>query len=152
MKPRGTDCVRSGLRRATYALPHYEPAIARMLPWLDEQLAPPPSEEAVLVHRFARWHVLRHSRGRAERGDLTKGMIDRSHAGIKGAIRFLVWLRDRDATIDTVEQELLDRYLQRMPMRAMMLSTFLNLLPEHRGRSRFVLPVHRPHSDGDGHR
>ncbi len=132
------------LLTAVGILPHYEPAIARMLPWLDEQLAPLPREDALLVNRFARWRVLRHLRGRAERGELTKGTIDRGHAEIKEAIRFLTWLREHEATIDTAGQELLDRYLHRIPTRAMTLSTFLNWLPERRGQSRFVLPAHRP--------
>ncbi|MGO1765428.1 MULTISPECIES: hypothetical protein [Micrococcales] len=103
------------LLAAVGVLPPYEPAIARMTPWLDSKLTALPAEEARLVNRFARWRVLRRLRGHAERGELTKAMIDRGRAEITEAIRFLNWARHHGETIDTVSQGMLDRYFHTHP-------------------------------------
>lgn len=55
------------LLAAVGVLPPYEPAIARMTPWLEAKLEGLPADEARVVNQFARWRVLRRLRGRAER-------------------------------------------------------------------------------------
>lgn len=124
-------------------LPAYEPAIARMTPWLEARIAELPADDASLVNSFARWRVLRRLRSRAERVDLTKGMINRARAEINESIRFLAWLREHDSTIDTAGQALLDRYLHAHPSRIDTLSTFLNWLPPRTGRCELEPPTHR---------
>lgn len=121
----------------------YEPAIARMTPWLDAKLAELPAEEARLANRFARWRVLRRLRSRAERGELTKAMTERGRVEIIEAIRFLAWIRQHGANIDTAGQEILDRYLVAHPSRVDTLGTFLNWLPTRPGRPKLELPTHR---------
>lgn len=136
--------VNTDLLAAIGILPPYEPAIARMLPWLDDELADElPAEEARLVNRFARWRVLRRLRNRAERGELTKAMIDRGRIEIIEAIRFLAWARRHGESIDTTDQEVLDRYFLADPSRVDTLCTFLNWLPPRAARTKLELPTHR---------
>ncbi len=121
-------------------LPHYAPAIARMIPWLDGKLADLPTDEARIVNRLPRWRVLRRVRARAERGEATKGVIDRGREEINEAIRFLAWLRGHSATIDTVDQHLLDRYFGQHPSRVDIHGIFLNWLPAHPGYGNLQIP------------
>lgn len=131
------------LLAAVGVLPPYEPAIARMAPWLNAKLEGLPADEARLVNRFARWRVLRRLRGRAERGELTKAMIDRGRVEITEAVRFLDWARQQGTTIDTVSQEMLDRYFHAQPSKVDTLCTFLNWLPARPAGLEIELPSHR---------
>ncbi len=131
------------LLAAVGVLPPYEPAIARIEPWLAGKLADLPADEASLVNCFARWRVLRHLRARAEQGQLTKGVINRGRTEITEAIRFLAWLREHDAGIDTLDQTFLDRYFHAHPARTHTLSTFLNWLLPQPGRPELEQPAHR---------
>jgi hypothetical protein len=114
-----------------------------MRPWLDAKLADLPAEDARLINRFARRRVLRRLRGHAERGKLTKWMIDRGHAEIIDAINFLAFVREQGATIDTANQEHLDHYLHAHPSRIYTLCTFLVWLPPRSPQTRLELPTHR---------
>lgn len=131
------------LLAAVGVLPPYEPAIARMTPWLENKLTYLPPDDASVVNRFARWRVLRRLRGRAERGELTKAMVDRGRIEIIEAIRFLAWVREQGATIDTAGQEILDHYLHAHPSRVDTLCTFLGWLPPRTGQTRLELPTRR---------
>lgn len=107
------------------------------------------------MNRFARWRVLRRLRGRAERGELTKAMIDRGRIEIIEAIGFLHWVRQHDATINTAGQDILDRYLFAHPSRVDTLCTFISWLPREADHTRFEAPSNRQAepsvvlSDGD---
>lgn len=131
------------LLAAIGVLPPYEPAIARMLPWLEAKLATLPAEDARVINRFARWRVLRHLRVRAEQGQLTKASIDRGRQEINHAIHFLAWLRHHGAEPGTANQRLLDRYLTEFPPRRYTLCTFVNWLPPRDRLPDLVLPTHR---------
>lgn len=130
------------LLAAVGVLPPYEPAIARMTPWLEAKLKTLPAEEARLVNRFARWRVLRRLRGHAERGALTKA-IDRGRVEITEAVRFLGWARHHGATIDTVSQGMIDRYFHAHLSKIDALGTFLNWLPARSAGLELELPSHR---------
>lgn len=54
-------------------LPPYQAAIERMLPWLDAKLTELTAEDASVIGRFARWHILRRLRRAADAGTLTNG-------------------------------------------------------------------------------
>ena len=63
------------LLAALAVLPAYEARIERIMPWLDDLLATLPKPDAEIVERFARWHVIRTLRRKADRNDLTTPVV-----------------------------------------------------------------------------
>lgn len=93
-------------------LPSYESAIERMLPWLDAKLTELNAEDASVIGRFARWHVLRRLRRAATAGTLTKGSINVARTQINTAIRLCRWATtERGSSVTTLTQADLERYL-----------------------------------------
>lgn len=121
-------------------LPAYEPRIERIPPWLDQKLAPLPTDHADLVRRFAHWHVLRHLRNMARQGQLTKTMTDGARDRISAAIRLLAYLHAHDATAATATQEQLERYQISHTISLASEYTFITWLRRSRINTRLRIP------------
>ena len=93
--------------------------IERMSPWLDDIVAELPAENAALIRRFAHWHVLRQMRKAAHKAQLTKPMADACRRRIRVAIDFIAFLNAHDASVETANQDLLERYQQHVGGRAL---------------------------------
>jgi hypothetical protein len=108
-----TDKAHNYLRdllAALEVLPAYEPRIERMVPWLAELLAPLPPEHADLARRYARWHVMRRLRRRADAGTLTNTIVNNARWQIIAATGFLTWCTAHDTTPAALDQAGLERY------------------------------------------
>lgn len=119
---RNVNYVRD-LLAATGVLPPYQPVVARIPPWLDELLAAEPKQRADLVHRFARWHILRklHLLG----DQVTRSSATNARAWIVATIKFLTWLDHHGTAISHLTQGFLDLYLVDHPGHASMLIPFI---------------------------
>jgi hypothetical protein len=108
-----TDRAHNYLRdllAALGVLPEYEPRIERMSPWLAQLLAPLPREQADLLGRFARWHVMRRMRRKADAGALTNTIVNNARWQILAAAQFLTWCHQHKISITTLDQAGLERY------------------------------------------
>ena len=83
---------------ALVVLPAYHAKLERVSPWLDGLLATLPADQAELIGRFARWHVLRRLEHQGQAGNLTHGAVSAGRTTIVSAIRFLAWLAERQRT------------------------------------------------------
>ncbi|WP_249644027.1 hypothetical protein [Nocardia sputi] len=111
------------LLAATGVLPHYQPLVARIPSWLGDLLAAHPKPRADLVHRFARWHVLRRLHLLGDR--VTRSAALSGRAAVLSAIGFLTWLDDREIALPHLTQAELDGYLVEHPGHAGMLAPFI---------------------------
>lgn len=104
------------LLAATGVLPAYQPRIERMERWLEDKLAPLTVEDAALIGRYARWHLLHRLRTAAQRGELiSKGRITAARAHVNGAIRLATWSRAHSTTVAALSQTELEHYLTDYP-------------------------------------
>lgn len=103
------------LLAAVGVLPPYEARIERMIPWLNQLLATLPAEHAEIVGRFARWHVIRRLRLKADRDALSQAQTVNGRAQINAVTRFLAWITEQDTTISRLSQTHLERYLATQP-------------------------------------
>lgn len=103
----------------------FEPAIERMLPWIDSKLLELSAEEASVITRFAHWHVLRRLRRAAATGTLTKGSINVARTQINAAIRLCHWATARGGSVTALTQTDLECYLIRRPGRRRALYGFV---------------------------
>jgi hypothetical protein len=100
---------------AVGSLPAYDAQLERMVPWLETIMAGLPAEQAEVLQRFARWHVMRRLRVAAGRGKLTRGGIQGGRSAINTTVRFLGWLTRNGLTVSALTQGDLDRYLTEQP-------------------------------------
>ena len=100
---------------AVGSLPAYDAQLERMVPWLENIVAGLPAEQAEVLHRFAKWHVMRRLRVAAGRGKLTRGGIQGGRSTINTTVGFLGWLTSNGLTLATLTQGDLDRYLTEQP-------------------------------------
>ncbi len=108
-----TDKAHNYLRdllAALGVLPEYEPRIERMVPWLANLIGPLPREHADLVQRYARWHVMRRLRRRAQAGTLTNTTVNNARWNIIAATQFLTWCTEHATTVADLDQAGLERY------------------------------------------
>lgn len=131
------------LLAAVGVLPAYEARIERMIPWLNQILATLPTEHADIVGRFARWHVIRRLRLKADRDALSQTQIVNGRAQINAVTRFLAWTTEQDTTINRLNQTDLERYLAtRPPSTGGTLHGFISWLHT----SGINTSLHSPHS------
>lgn len=103
------------LLTATGVLPPYDAPIENMTRWLDDKLAPLGAEEAALIGRYARWHLIRRLRGLAARGELTKAAAYGARSQVNGAIRLCQWATARGIPLAFLTQGQLEDYLTEHP-------------------------------------
>lgn len=103
------------LLASTGVLPSYDAPIEQMERWLDDKLALLGAEDAGVIGRYARWHLLRNLRKAADRGGLSKGAIYGARSHINGAIRLSRWATTRGITISGLTQPQLETYLADHP-------------------------------------
>lgn len=103
------------LLASTGVLPRYHAPIEQMERWLDDKLALLDTEDAGVIGRYARWHLLRNLRNTADRGGLTKSAIYGARSHINGAIRLSQWATTRGITISGLTQPQLETYLADHP-------------------------------------
>jgi hypothetical protein len=99
------------LLTAVGVLPPFDPHIERMIPWLDDLLAPLPPDQSAVVQRFARWRILRHLRRKADQGEMTKGVMQAARFRIRAAISLLAWLAEHNVTITSATQADIEHYI-----------------------------------------
>lgn len=128
------------LLTATGVLPPYHPPIEQMERWLEAKLAPLGADDAGLVGRYARWHLLRRLRSAAERGELTKSSIYAARGKINGAIRLGQWATLHGTTIGNLSQSQLESYLADYPGGRNSQQTFVAWLGRTRANSAVTIP------------
>lgn len=100
---------------AVGSLPAYDAQLERMVPWLETIVARLPAEQAEVLQRYAKWHVMRRLRVAASRGKLTRGGMQGGRSTINNTVRLLGWLTTNQLTLATLTQADLDRYLTEQP-------------------------------------
>lgn len=141
-----TDRAHNYLRdllAALGVLPEYEPRIERMGPWLTELLAPLPREHSDLLGRFARWHVMRRMRRKAEAGALTNTIVQNARWQIIAAAQFLTWCAEHELSIATLDQATLERYWTTHRSAP---DSFARWLTKTGVNTTITIPAARPHS------
>lgn len=103
------------LLASTGVLPRYHASIEQMERWLDDKLALLDTDDAGVIGRYARWHLLRNLRKAADRGVLTKSAIYGARSHVNGAIRLSRWATTRGITISGLTQPQLETYLADHP-------------------------------------
>ncbi|WP_181722911.1 hypothetical protein [Nocardia gipuzkoensis] len=114
------------LLTATGVLEPYQPLIARTTHWLGEVLELLPKHHADLIHRFARWHLLRRLRLLEAQDKVTRGAVQNARATVLTAIRLLIWLDEHGIALLDVTQDHLDAYLASHPGRGVVLVRFID--------------------------
>lgn len=107
---RSTRYVREVLV-TTGALPRRVEHLCRLEAWTDNALGELAPRQQRILRPFAEWQIIRDARRRAARGRYTEGAAAADRADIRTAIAFLGWLDSIPATLDTLTQEQLDRWM-----------------------------------------
>lgn len=128
---------------ALAVLPAYHAKLERVSPWLDGLLATLPADQAELIGRFARWHVLRRLEHQGQAGNLTHGAVSAGRTTIVSAMRFLAWLEERQRNVSTVAQGDLDLYAAEQPEKRDALAPFVRWLVRS-GLTSVELPTRQP--------
>ena len=110
---------------AVGVLPPFHAELERVTPWLNDILAGLPKDQADVLGRFARWHVLRRLRHQEQAGTATHGAISGARATLVATGRVLTWLAEHDTSITTATQADLEQYAVEYPGRAPMVVAFL---------------------------
>jgi hypothetical protein len=113
---------------ALEVLPRYDAELERVTPWLNDHLRALPADQAELLGRFAHWHVLRKLQHKGHSGTLTHGAVSAARATIVAALRFIVWLDDRQQCAATLTQADLDLYAVVHPERRDSVTPFIRWL------------------------
>ena len=103
------------LLAASGVLPAYDAPIEHMARWLDDKLTPLGAEDAALIGRYARWHLIRRLRGLAARGELTKAAAYGARSQVNGAIRLCQWATEPGIPLASLTQGQLEGYLAEQP-------------------------------------
>ncbi|WP_188503874.1 hypothetical protein [Nesterenkonia alkaliphila] len=128
------------LLTATGILPPYHPPIEQMERWLSTRLAEVSGDDAALIGRYARWHLLRRLRGLAERGPLSKPSIYSARSHINGAIRLSTWATANSTTIAALTQPQLESYLTENPGGRTTQQSFIAWLGRSKENTQVMLP------------
>ena len=126
MAPGRTVTYLRDLLVAVGVLPPYDAELERLTPWLNELLVAMPTGQADVLHRFARWHVLRRLRQQEHAGISTHGAINAARGKIIAAAGLLRWLQEHDTSLSALTQTDLDTYRVERPGQAAAAGTFLS--------------------------
>ena len=111
---------------AVGVLPPYDAELERLTLWLNELLSTVPTDQADVLRRFGRWHVLRRLRQQEQHASLTShGAINGARARITAAAGLLRWLQEHETTLRALSQTDLDTYTVERPGQATSAGTFL---------------------------
>lgn len=110
---------------AVGVLPPFDAELERVTLWLNNILAGLPKDQADVLERFARWHVLRRLRHQEQAGAVTHGAISGARATIVATARFLAWLAAHDTSITAATQAELEQYAIEQPGCAKIVVAFL---------------------------
>lgn len=114
------------LLTAVGVLPPFHPKLARVARWLDELVTQRPPEQAEVLKRFGRWHVMRRLHHHAQADTLTTGVISAERATIVVTLRFLDWLQQHQKPLTELAQADIDIYAAEHRGRATALRPFLS--------------------------
>jgi hypothetical protein len=120
-----TNTYLRDLLAAVGVLPPFHAEFERITPRLNELLAALPAEQADLLTRFARWHLMRRMRHQEQAGTLTHGSVSAARATLVATTRFMHWQTRRRRPIHATTQDDLDRYSQAHRSQAVALAPFL---------------------------
>ncbi|WP_150463272.1 hypothetical protein [Nesterenkonia ebinurensis] len=128
------------LLAASGVLPAYEAPIEHMTRWLDDTLAPLAADHAALIGRYARWHLIRHLRGLAARGELTKTATYGARSQVNGAIRLCQWATAHGTPLTCLTQGQLEAYLAEHPGAGNIQQRFVAWLRRTRTNTAVTIP------------
>ncbi len=128
------------LLTATGVLPAHDVPIELMARWLEDKLADLGSDEAALIGRYARWHVLGYLRDAAGRGQLSMGGVYAARSKVNAAIRLALWADARGLTLAALTQGQLEEYLVEHPGAGTALQGFLGWLRRTRTNPHVRIP------------
>lgn len=97
---------------ATGALPVRDEYLVQLEAWIAQAVAArsdPGDRE--LLHRYARWHVVRRLRQRNRTTSATADQTNAARTNIQGAAAFLDWVNERQLTLATCTQLHLDAWM-----------------------------------------
>jgi hypothetical protein len=94
---------------AAGALPSRDPALARMVEWIEQHLAGDDHEP--LLRPFAHWIVLRRYRRKSQTAPLNFGELSRAKAELVSGTAFLDWLTDCDRQLGQCAHADIDAWL-----------------------------------------
>ena len=121
-------------------LPAYHASIEQMERWLDTALTTVAGDDAILIERFARWHLLRHLRRAADRGTPGKSAIYAARSNVNAAVRLGTWAGIHGITIRTLTQPQLEAYLAGYPGARNSLKRFIGWLYRTRSNRAVTIP------------
>lgn len=110
---------------AVGVLPPYHAELERLTPWLNQLLAGMPKDQADVLGRYARWHLLRRLRHQEQAGRATHGAINAARASIVAAAGLLDWLHKHHISLSALTQTDWDRYCVERAGQAATARTFL---------------------------
>ena len=120
-----TNTYLRDLLAAVGVLPPFHAELERVTRWLNTLLTALPGDQADILTRFARWHVIRRLRHHEQAGTLTHGAISAARGTIVATTRFMHWQTSRGRPIHATTQDDLDRYSHTHRGRALALAPFL---------------------------
>lgn len=129
------------LLAATGVLPPYHAPIEQTERWLDGKLGALSTDDAAMIGRYARWHLLRNLRRSAENGTLTKSAIYGARSHVNGAIRLSRWAGKHGTTISSLTQPQLEAYLAEHPGGRNSQQGFVAWLGRTRANARLTIPT-----------
>ncbi len=95
----------------TGVLPERHEDLERVPAWLEHFLADKPVEHANLVRPFLHWHLLRRARSRAGKRAFSTTVSRDPRRRILVALDLLAWIDIQETTLDDLQQDDLDRWL-----------------------------------------
>lgn len=129
---------------AVGVLSPYHGLLERIEPWLRDLLADLPKDHVEIIQPYARWHVLRRLRAKANRDRLTRSMIQCGRTNIREAVYFLTWLAESNLTADTATQADLETYAIACPGKTHGIRDFLHWAIAHQVTPGLSVPTHVP--------
>ncbi|MEV0634020.1 hypothetical protein AB0I77_03400 [Streptomyces sp. NPDC050619] len=127
----------------TGVLPERHEDLERVPAWLEHHLADKPVEHANLFRPFLHWHLLRRARSRAGKRAFPTTVGRDLRRRILVALDLLAWIDIQDTTLEDLQQDDLDRWLdEENTQRRNRIRYFLSWTAD-RGLSRrlTVLPI-----------
>lgn len=128
------------LLASTGVLPPYHAPIEQMERWLEDRLEPLRPDDAGLIGRYARWHLLRHLRRSAERAGLSKSATYGARSKINAAIRLADWVAGQRTTIEKLTQPQLEAFLEEHPGGRNTQQSFIAWLGRTRANTSVAIP------------
>lgn len=121
-------------------IPQRDELIENTAPWVDRFLMDQPTEIAVVLRAYAQWSVLRRARQRARRRVTGRGTTKYIRNLITLAAELMMWINDRDLSLEQVTQGDIDRWISEGSVNRQRVRDFLRWT----SAQRLTRPLHIP--------